>query len=363
MEEKICQLALSKVVRLGPQTMQRFMTKFKSCSAVFNASFKELTSVSNDEQILRQILHKETFKDAEKEFAVCQKNKTQILFYTEPEYPQRLNQIKGMPSLLFFTGNFDLNHHRMVSIVGTRTPTREGLELCSALVEGLKAYNANTISGLAYGIDARCHHASLEHEIPTIGVMGQGHHYVYPQEHMPLVQRMQKNLGGTLTEHFSHVEAKREFFPMRNKIVAALCDVLIVVESKTRGGSLITAEFANQYGKDVFAVPGNPKDENSKGCNALIKQHKAHLLESVQDIEYVMRWDKKTQVVQQKLFPEISIQEREIVDFIGSEKPKHIDEIAAHLSYSSSELAAILLNLELKGIVNSKPGKHYLCKK
>ena len=225
----------------------------------------------------------------------------------------------------------------------------------------MKSYDVQIISGLAFGIDTCAHSQAVKEGIETIGVMGHGLDRLYPSANKKLAARMIAH-GGLVTEFPTETKPDRENFPMRNRIIASMSDVVVVVESKKKGGSIITAEFANSYNKDVFAIPGRVTDENSEGCNRLIKQHKAHLLESADDIGYIMRWDEfdKKKTIQKSLFIEYDDEEKRIVDVIKEANEITIDGLNARVGMTPSSLASMLLNLEFKGAIRSLPGKKYI---
>jgi DNA processing protein len=247
----------------------------------------------------------------------------------------------------------------VVSIVGTRQPTPLGRAHCEQLIEALRHPNLLIVSGLAYGIDSIAHRKSCELNIPNIAVLGHGLGRIYPAAHYPIAQQIQ-NCGGLLSEYFSDIGPEKEHFPMRNRIVAGLCDALVVVETALKGGSIISAELANTYHKDVFAFPGRINDPKSKGCNLLIKQHKAALIESAEDLINMMGWEaNKQQGIQKQLFEELSDQEKLVVDLFHSDKTLSIDYLSYQCHLPNSQLSAVLLGLEFKGLLQSLPGNRF----
>ena len=266
--------------------------------------------------------------------------------------------------MLFYKGSANLNSRRTIGIVGTRKPTPQGISICEKLVDELTSYEPLVVSGLAYGIDITAHRMSLQQGLKTVAVLGHGLRRIYPAQHKRTAIKMVTQ-GGLLTEFASHVNPERENFPMRNRIVAGLCDAIIVVETAARGGSIITAQLANGYNKDVFAFPGRIKDKCSKGCHYLIKNNLAQLTESVDDIVAVLGWSKKANddkenSRQQELFYALSKGEQLVVDTIQTTEEISIDQLSSQIKISNSELASLLLNLEFKGIVRSLPGKRYI---
>ncbi|MBC7884026.1 MAG: DNA-protecting protein DprA, partial [Saprospiraceae bacterium] len=236
-----------------------------------------------------------------------------------------------------------------------------GKIMCDRIIEGLLSYNVLLVSGLAFGVDAAAHRKCVESGIPTVGILGHGLDIIYPTEHKALSKKMIEN-GGLLTEFPSETKPDRENFPMRNRIIASISDVVVVIESKRKGGSIITAEFANEYNKDVFAVPGSVTDELSEGCNKLIKQNKAHLIESAADISYIMRWEEidAGKVIQKQLFVELDEIETIMIGYIRDNKEISIDALTYKMGMTPSDVSSLLLTLEFKGLVKTLPGKKYM---
>jgi len=354
-------IALSKINLVGPKTAKLLISYAGGVEEVFKLNKKELLKIPGiGKKIVANILSEDHFAAADKELKFLEKNDIKALSYLDPEYPQRCLHFEDAPLLLFYKGNVDLNYGRTVSIVGTRKPTQYGKSSCEKIIDGLKAYSPLIISGLAYGIDATAHRKSVESNIPNIGVLGHGLDSIYPAANRKLSNKMLEN-GGLLTEFTSGVGPDREHFPMRNRIIAAMSDVVIVIESAWKGGSIITALFANSYSKDVFAIPGRTDDEYSEGCNNLIKQNKAHLLQSAADIAYIMRWEEAVDQapVQATLLLDLDPEEQMIYDLLKEEKTIHIDAISQKLKLPLSKLSSHLLTMEFKGIIKSLPGKQY----
>lgn len=362
MSELLHKIAITKIPKVGAVLARNLISYCGGVEAVFEARKKELMAIPGiGPQIAESIVNQNVLWAAEQEVDFIEKHDIQPLFYLDKDYPARLKHYNDSPVLLFYKGDANLNHGRIVSIVGTRKPSIHGITFCEDLVEGLKAYGVTIVSGLAYGIDVTAHRKCVEIGIPTIGVVAHGLSMVYPPSHRSIAEKMIKN-GGLLTEHTSKVGPEKEHFPIRNRIIAGLCDALVVVETAKKGGSMISAQFANSYNKDVFAVPGRLKDAKAKGCNFLIKAHRAHLLESAEDIGYVMQWEKEDQKrnVQRQLFVELDDRERFIVDKLRETEHLSIDHITHVAQLSSSEAAALMLNLELKGVVRVLAGKRYV---
>ncbi len=364
MQDLAYKIGLIKITGIGAVTARTLVSYCGGAKEVFNASKKELLKIpgigaATADLILEQKTSALEF--AEREIEFMERNQVRALFYTDKDFPQRLKHYNDCPFLLFYKGTADLNHPRIVGIIGTRDATAQGKAICEEIIEGLKLYGVHTISGLAYGIDVVAHRKSVAIDIPSIGVMGNGMNKLYPADHGSIAAKMME-CGGILTEHTSDVVAKADHFPMRNRIVAAMCDALIVVETASRGGSMITANLAFGYNKDVFAVPGRLRDKYSEGCNHLIKTEKARLIESAKDVAYIMRWEEMDakKVIQHQLFIELEPREKFIADIIRANENISIDLLSHKSQYPPSELAALLLTLEFKGAICALPGKRFL---
>ena len=361
-EELVYRIALTKLPNIGPKISKALLNYFGSAASVFKSSFKDRLQVAGVGSSISKLFDDiHIIEEAKKEYDFILENNLSLLFYQDDNYPRRLKHFDQSPIILYYKGSADLNPNKTVAIVGTRNPTPKGKVTTEKIVKNLSPLGVTIVSGLAFGVDAIAHKTSVIEGMPTVGVLGHGLDRIYPQEHRKLSLNMVEN-GGLLTEFCSGTNPDRQNFPMRNRIIAALADVIIVVESKIKGGSIITAEFANEYNKDVFAIPGRPDDLNSQGCNGLIKRTKAHLMENVEDLKYIMRWEnvEKPKTLQSNLFQQLSKDELEVVDLIRMNKEITIDGLSYKLSKNSSELASLLLNLEFKGVVRSLPGSRYL---
>jgi DNA processing protein len=289
-----------------------------------------------------------------------EKNDINCHFYLDENYPSRMKGLTDAPIMLYSKGNMNLNEGRMIAIVGTRHATEYGKKITESLIEGLKPYGATIVSGLAYGIDIAAHRFALKNELQTIGVLGHGLNTLYPGSHRATAVKMLE-LGGLLTE-FKGIDAfEPQNFPKRNRIVAGLCDAVIVIESAVNGGALITAEIANNYNREVFCIPGNIGEKFSAGCNYFIRMNKASLIENAEDIASALQWkDMKTSVPKQKeIFIELDENEKKITDALRETDGLHVDALSKQTMLFGSELAVSLLNLEFKGVVKSLPGKVY----
>lgn len=356
------QLALTLVPNIGDVHAKTLVTIFGDAQSIFKAKKKELECIEGIGTVRAKSIKEFTeFPICEEEIKFIDKYKITPLFLTDKNYPQRLLNCYDSPVLLFYRGNADLNTSKIVAVVGTRNNNEYGKAVAEKLVEGLAEQNVLILSGLAFGIDTISHKAALKYNLPTVGVLAHGLDRIYPAPNKTLARQMTEQ-GGLLTHFMSNTLPDRQNFPKRNRIVAGMCDALVVIESGIKGGSLITAELANSYNKDVFAIPGRCNDSKSEGCNYLIKNNKAALITSADDLLENMRWtaSKKTNLKKQReLFIELSADEKIIVDILQQKENTHIDELYFKSGLSSSAAAGALLNLEMQGVVLSLPGKVY----
>ena len=284
-------------------------------------------------------------------------NNIQILSYQCSEFPSRLNHCEDAPVILFKKGNGELNASKVISVVGTRKASDYGRKWCQKIVEQLASHQAIIVSGLAYGIDTYAHKTALDFGLLTIGVLAHGLDSVYPSSNRKLSEQMLES-GALLTEFLIETNPDRENFVKRNRIVAGMSDATIVIQSPKKGGALITAEIANSYSRDVFAIPASLGKKNSEGCNPLIKTNRAALLTDISDIEYLLDWEEKEHALS-VLFSATPYEEK-VIKLLSKTESKHIDALVQKSSFSSGNVAQILLSLELQNVVFSKPGKRYL---
>ena len=333
-----------------------------SANAVFSTPKNKLLKIPGIGRLTAESISKDLpIKKAEAELEKCEKQGVQILIHTDKAFPKRLNHINDAPSLLYFKGNADLNSQKIVSIVGTRKATSYGKEITESIVEYLAPHNPIIVSGLAYGIDIQAHKSALKHNLSTVGILASGVNVIYPAIHRETADKMVKE-GALISENPLDAKPDAPKFPARNRIIAGMADAIIVVEAASKGGALITAEIANSYNKDVFAVPGNVNSEFSVGCNNLIRSNKAHLLNSGKDIEYIMNWESNESGTSNQL-PDLSeLNEDELIiinALVEHKEGMMIDNLSWKTSFQVGQLASILLSLEFKGLVISLPGKKY----
>lgn len=359
---KLDDLALSFTSGIGVVTLRSLVESLGSAKSVLTASVEELKRVSGiGEKTAVAIKNNRAiaYERAEKELSFANKHGIDVLTFSDERFPWRLKECYDAPSVLFFRGKADLNAKRIVSIVGSRKATHYGRTICNEFVEALSDYDVIVVSGLAYGIDSYAHQASVNNNIPTIGVLGHGLDRIYPDANRSLARTMLDN-GGILSEFPSNTQPDRQNFPKRNRIIAGMADVVIVVEAAIRGGALITAEIANNYNRDVCAFPGNVNQEYSKGCNFLIKSHRAHLISRAKDLEYLMNWEEvasKPASKQLELELNLNSTEKRVYDYIKINQPIGIDQLPIKLKVVQSRVTLILLELEMKGLIVALPGK------
>lgn len=362
--ELLYQLALTEVPNIGCVHAKILAQQFGSAENIFKAKLPILEKIEGIGEIrARSIKAFNDFSKAEEEIKFIEKYKIKPLFITDKDYPKRLLNCYDSPTLLFYKGDADLNASKIIAIIGTRNNSDYGKQQTENLIKELSSQHILVISGMAFGIDAIAHKAALKNDLSTVGVLAHGLDQIYPPDHSNLAKDMLKNGGGLLTEFRSNTKPDKHNFPTRNRIVAGMSDATIVIETKEKGGSMITAELANGYNKDVFALPGRVNDNKSTGCNFLIRNNKAMLLTDAEELIEVMGWEERSQKSgvrsQKELFIELSKDEKIIVDILKEKDLIHIDELNFKSGLSSSSMAAAILNLELQGVVATLPGKLY----
>ncbi len=360
----VYQLGLKLIPGIGDILAKNLVAYCGSAEAVFHFKKAQLLKVPGiGPQLLHAILSQDVLERAEEEMLFMQKNEVTPLFYHDDRYPTRLKQCYDSPYVIYFKGNADLNATRILSIVGTRNATDYGRAHCASLMADLQASGVLIVSGMAYGIDIAAHKAALKNNLATVGVLAHGLDRLYPEAHQATAEKMLAH-GGLLSEYMSGTTPEKEHFPERNRIVAGMADATIVIESKKEGGSLITAEFANSYSRDVFAFPGKTSDSCSAGCNELIRKNKAALVQSAKDILEMMNWEetpsaKNFSKVQPQLLLTLQPEEEMLVQILQEKAPVHIDELCMQSRLSMGKVAGILLQLEFNGLVKSLPGKMF----
>lgn len=362
-QDLIYQLGLTLIPNIGCVHAKILLEKYGSAEKVFKAPQKELISLEGIGLVRAKSIKSFTgFAAAEKEMSFIEKYKIKPLFITDKQYPQRLLNCYDSPVLLYYKGEADLNASKIVAVIGTRSNTEYGKQQTENFIRELAAHDVLIVSGLALGIDAIAHKTSLKNNLPTVAVLAHGLDQVYPSQHTLLAKEIVNMGGGLLSEFRSNTTPDKHNFPARNRIVAGMSDAVIVAETGTSGGSMITAELANGYNRDVFAFPGKITDARSAGCNALIRTNKAILLSDTRELLDLMNWsDQPTKTKQQQklLFIELDEKEKIIVKILSEKPSVSIDELNLKSGLSTSNVASAVLNLELRNVIVSLPGKLY----
>lgn len=352
-------LALLKVDGIGDIMAKKLLTHFGNPEAIFKVKSNQITGIDGvGSVLLRNLKDKTVFEKANKELEFIKSNAINVSFFQDENYPDRLKHCIDSPVLIFTSGNINLKNKKLISIVGTRQITSYGMEFCKKFIEDLAPLDPVIVSGFAYGVDIVAHQLAMENNLQTIGVLAHGLNQIYPKTHKKYIARMEEN-GGFITEFWSSSNPDKEKFVRRNRIVAGMTEATIVIESADKGGSLITANLANDYNRDVFAVPGRVTDKFSQGCNDLIKTQKANVLTSAADLVYVLNWDiqNKSKPVQKQLFVELELDEQKIYDFLLKNGKELLDVIALQCDFPIYKISGMLLNMELKGVIRPLPGK------
>jgi len=354
-------MALLRVEGVGDIMAKKLLNHFGTAENVLKAKATQLAAIDGvGSVLLKNFKDKSIFEKAKQELDYVQKNNIELLTFQDEKYPDRLKHCIDGPVLLFSAGNIDLKDRKVISIVGTRQITSYGTEFCRKFIEDLAPLNPIIVSGFAYGVDIVAHQLAMEYDLQTIGVLAHGLNQIYPKTHKKYMSKMEQN-GGFMTEFWSNSNPDKENFVRRNRIVAGMSEATIVIESADRGGSLITANMANDYNRDVFAVPGRITDKYSQGCNNLIKTQKANVLTSAADLIYNLNWDiaKETKPIQKQLFVTLDNDEQKIYDYLLKTGKELLDIIALQCDFPIYRISGLLLNMELKGVIRPLPGKMF----
>jgi len=353
------------VPSIGAHTGRKLISYLGSVEAVFNEKTQVLQKIPGIGKVLSERANSGNYVNrAEKEIEICRKRNIKLVSFFDQEYPARLKQCSDSPLVLYIKGENVTNASKLISVVGTRRATREGIQNLNSLIASIAEHYPSSVivSGLAYGIDYNAHLSALKNSLKTIAVLGHGLHTIYPSEHKNLAFKIMDN-GCLISDFATDMNPERNNFIKRNRIIAGLSDATIVVESGPKGGALITADIASSYDRDVFAYPGRVGDEFSRGCNRLIKENKAAMIESVEDLEYLMNWERGLNTVSPKqklLFVSLSKEEEQVIEVLKNEESLSRDSLALRLNWPVYRLAGILLKLEFDGIISVLPGNHYM---
>lgn len=357
-------LALQKIEGVGDIVAKKLINHCGSAKEIFSAKSQQLRSIDGiGEVLIKNLKEKSAFQKAEAELKFIEKENISVIYFKDKNYPERLKHCIDGPVLLFQSGNIDFENKKIISIVGTRNITSYGTEFTKKLIEDLTVFNPIIVSGFAYGVDIVAHQAAMDNNLQTIGVLAHGLNQIYPKTHKKYVSKMEQN-GGFMTEFWSSSNPDKENFVRRNRIVAGISEATIVIESAEKGGSLITANVANDYSRDVFAVPGRTTDKYSQGCNDLIKTQRAHLLTSAADLAYILNWEleiasnsRNDKSIQKQLFVTLEHDEQKVYDYLMKNGKQLLDIIALECDFPIFKISTILLNMELKGVIRPLPGK------
>lgn len=369
-QEILCRLALIQIPGIGDLFAKLLTEYFKGAKHLFASSRSELSSIPGVGSFLlgnltSKKIRDQVFSRAEQELIFTEKQGIKILFYDDETYPEKLRGIDDSPYILFYKGVDVLKTSKILAVVGTRKATGYGEDVTEKIMEDLKDEGLLIVSGLAYGIDTFAHKFSVEKGIPTVGVLAHGLDRIYPHKNKRLADKMIET-GGLLTEFFSGTNPDRENFPKRNRIVAGIADATVVIEATVKGGALITARIANSYSRDVLAVPGRSIDVYSAGCNWVIKNEQAGLIESGTDILKALNWTDEPDVFDNKkqleLFVDLSNEERAVLEVLKYAGTANKERLAVQLNQKLSVLSGTLFNMEMNGVIKALPGNNYQLK-
>jgi DNA processing protein len=355
-------LRLTMIPQVGDIHIGILLKHFGSPAAVFCASPKALEEVPGIGAVRAAAIRNcDVQQRVEAEWQFIQKNHIKVLVKGNEDYPAKLEHCIDAPHVLYCKGASNLLNKRVVSVVGTRSPSQYGKDRVVELMAVLGQHDVLVVSGLAYGIDTMAHKEALKNKLTTIGVLGHGLDQVYPHANRELAAEMLEQ-GGLLSEFMQGIKPEKQNFPKRNRIVSGMADAVVVVESGSKGGSLITADIANSYNKDVLAYPGRATDPSSKGCNQLIRNHKANLITCGQDLVEFMNWAEalpKSSKAQPGMNASLSDEENVILSIISHHDPCPVDLLTSMSGLNPGMVAAHLLSLEMAGLVACLPGKLY----
>jgi DNA processing protein len=357
-------IALGLIQGIGPVTAKTLISYLGGVKEIFDSKYQELIKIPGvGEFMAKRIVEqkKSALDDAEKEIKFIDKQNIQVLFYLDKSYPYLLKQCNDAPLILYIKGNIDFNKSKLISIVGTRKASSVGKNNCEKLIERMASgiHKPVIVSGLAYGIDICAHRSALKYNLDTIAVLGHGFDRIYPQPHKTTASEIIDH-GALVSDFSSQMKFEPQNFLKRNRIIAGLSEATIVIESGIKGGSLVTAEIANSYNREVFAIPGRLEDPLSEGCNYLIKSNKAFLLQYYEDIPYLLNWENSKNVHQQRnIFVELTDDEKMLARILLQTGKYPIDLICKESSFNMNKVSSLLLQMEFKGVIRCLPGKVY----
>lgn len=360
-------LALSLVPGVGNYLVKHLLSYFGSAEKITQKTKGELLKVpSIGNKTAEKILeHKTYFREADKILNDCASGCIQLVSYTEKHFPETLRRFNDSPTHLFYRGDIsEINKRKKISIVGTRNASPYGKEVCETIISELKEYSPIVISGMAYGIDICAHRAALKHQLPTYGIVASGPDIIYPPEHVNTTNEMIRCGGAVVSEIPPGLKPEPHFFPARNRIIAGLADVVLVVEAAEKGGALITAEIADSYNIEVYAVPGNITHKYSKGCNTIIQNHTARIFTTTDEMLTYLGWKDEAEK-QQKTYRDLSAlntEEQKIVEVLEKTGGITLDILSRETQIELNKLAGALLSLEFQDLVEPLPGNKFKSK-
>ncbi|MCD8293494.1 MAG: DNA-processing protein DprA [Prevotellaceae bacterium] len=363
--EPLCSVALTLCPGIKPIVAKRLVECVGSAADVFRRR-GELPRLVPDigKPLLAALDAPDIFARAEAELAFAEKHRITCLTLHDTAYPARMRECEDAPLALFFKGEADLNRKHVVSVVGTRRASEYGKQFCESFLRDLAALvpDVLVVSGLAYGIDVQAHRAAMRNGLPTVAVLGHGLDRIYPPAHRRTAVEMLEG-GGLVTEFHSGTSPMRYHFVSRNRIIAGMADATVVVESAAKGGSLITAELAMGYHRDCFAVPGRVTDGASVGCNQLLRDNKAALIQHAEDFAKAMGWVEDGAAVEKAAprlpFVELSEEETRVVQILSRYDSLQINALVVESDIPVHRLSALLFELEMKGMVKAMVGGAY----
>ncbi len=363
-------MAFAGMRGMGVELAQRLLDVVASEKEFFALSDSDLKSITGSRSKVWEHAHRdEMLRKAERELEFVESKNIKVLYFTDTDFPQRLLNASDAPILLYTIGDCDLNAKHVISIVGTRRSTHYGAAFCDKLVDGLSQMLENDVvivSGLAYGTDINAHRAAIKYHVPTVGVQACGLNKIYPAEHRDDAAHIVQQGGAVVSDYTSQDAIHRGNFLARNRIIAALSDCTVVVESADKGGALVTANIAASYSRDVFALPGRVSDEFSKGCNRLIMNNQAAAITCAEDLLKAMRWESKMvpeKVQELELFPQLTAEQQKVVDVLRKQGDLHINDLAGLMALPIYRLMATLVELDTKGVIATLPGCRYTLKR
>lgn len=363
-QELLYTMALLRTPNLGDTSAKKLLRAVGSAEGIFKEKKETLLKIEGiGLSRLKNLDEQQQLKDAEHELRYIKSSNILPVYWEDTMYPERLKHCVDAPILFFQKGNIDLRGKRLISIVGTRKITSYGQAFCEQLLEDLAPLNPVIISGFAYGVDISAQKAAMDCGLQTIGCLAHGFNQIYPRVHQKYVSKVESH-GGFITEFRSDDPFERSNFLKRNRIIAGISEATIVIESAVKGGSLITADIANSYNREVFAVPGRASDPQSAGCNYLIRTQQAHVLTTAADLTYMLGWknegNEHKRSNQTQLFPSLTSEEQLIYDLLKDSEKKELDRLAIECDLPTYKVATLLLSMELKGVIKPLPGKLYM---